>query len=92
MGFFIFYFLSLGYNTPEDVDEKLVDPTMWRIFQRSLKVQVKEFFYKTILRKRPPRDQNALDASEEAKTRDPLNNLMETKDTKDNEFDGNGVV
>lgn len=81
-----------GYNTPEDVDEKLVDPGMWRIFQRSLKLQIKEFFYKTILRRRPQGDHNARDTSDETGTRDPLNNLMDIKDTKDNEIDGNGVV
>ncbi|XP_045132081.1 sodium-coupled monocarboxylate transporter 1-like isoform X3 [Portunus trituberculatus] len=81
-----------GYNTPEDVEEKLVDPGMWRIFQRSLKLQIKESFYKTILRRRPRGDHNARDTSDETGTRDPLNNLMDTKDTKDNEIDGNGVV
>ncbi|MPC13685.1 hypothetical protein E2C01_006428 [Portunus trituberculatus] len=83
---------SLSYNTPEDVEEKLVDPGMWRIFQRSLKLQIKESFYKTILRRRPRGDHNARDTSDETGTRDPLNNLMDTKDTKDNEIDGNGVV
>uniref|UniRef100_A0A0P4W0X3 Sodium-dependent multivitamin transporter n=1 Tax=Scylla olivacea TaxID=85551 RepID=A0A0P4W0X3_SCYOL len=81
-----------GYNTPEDVEEKLIDPKIWRIFQRSLKQQIKEFFYETILRKRAPRDQNARGASDETGTREPLNNFMEAKDIKDNEIDGKGVV
>lgn len=80
-----------GYNTPEDVEEKLVDPTMWRIFQRSLKQQIKEFFCETILR-RQPSERNAREASNEVGTREPLNNFTETKDTKDNEIDGNGMV
>lgn len=45
---------------------------MWRIFQRSLKHQAKEWFYKNILRRRSPAGRDAED-KEEA-TSEPLNN------------------
>lgn len=86
-----YFHLPAGYNTPEDVDEKLIDPRMWKLFQRSLILQVSEFFNRKILRKRPCRDQNAHVANDESGTREPLNNFT-TKDTKDYEMDTKGVV
>lgn len=78
-----------GYNTPDDVDEKLIDPTMWQLFQRSLKLQINEFFHKKILRRRPPADQNK--TNDEVGTREPLNNST-TKDTKEVDIEAKGLV
>ena len=76
-------YLPAGCNTPEDVDEKLIDPTMWRLFQRSLKLQVKEFFNEKILRKQSLEAQTPHEVSGESGTREPLNNFTTTIDTKD---------
>ncbi|KAG0727179.1 Sodium-coupled monocarboxylate transporter 1 [Chionoecetes opilio] len=83
-----------GYNTPEDVDEKLIDPTIWKLFKKSLTVQMKEFYYETILRRQSTRERNDKAKDEGQDTREPLNSFVNTKDkdTKELENDTIGVV
>ncbi|XP_050721481.1 sodium-coupled monocarboxylate transporter 1-like [Eriocheir sinensis] len=61
-----------GWNEPSDINEKLINPRMWRIFQRSLKPQAKEWFYENILRRRSSIGHDAND--DEEATIEPLNN------------------
>lgn len=61
-----------GANTPEDVEEKLIAPKSWVLFQRSLTLQAKEFFHKKVLRKpSSSREENEVKESE-LDTKDPL--------------------
>lgn len=62
---------SSGWNEPEDVNEKLINPRIWRIFQRPLQPQIKEWFYEKILRRSSSGREGHND--EEA-TSEPLNN------------------
>lgn len=80
---------------------------MWRIFQRSLKPQAKEWFYENILRRRSSIGHNA-NGDEEATSEplnnktnmisdkeaseEPLNNTLTIKEAKEHESDAKGVV
>ncbi|XP_045601787.1 sodium-coupled monocarboxylate transporter 1 [Procambarus clarkii] len=78
-----------GFNKPTDVEEKLIAPQSWVLFQRSLILQGKEFFCKTILR-RSSHIKEENDADIEVK--DPLHNSMESKGAREVDVESRGAV
>lgn len=81
-----------GSNSPDDVEENLVSPQSWTLFQKSLIIQGKEFFFKTILR-RPSsvRDESERKA-EDIEVKDPLHSSLESKEHLDNDIISRGAV
>ncbi|XP_042240640.1 sodium-coupled monocarboxylate transporter 2-like [Homarus americanus] len=81
-----------GSNTPEDVDEKLIAPGSWVLFQRSLVLQAKEFFREKILRRESSTRGGNKQKDEELEIKDPLNNSLELKEPKDDDIESRGAV